>query len=294
MTITGRIIKGISGFYYVHDGHSRIFECKAKGVFRNLGIKPLVGDVVDVEIIDEISSIGNIVSIHDRKNTLLRPAVANIDQVVLVFAITSPLPSFNLLDRLLVYYKYQDIPVTICFNKVDLVSQEEIDEINSIYKDSDASLMFLSAKDNEGVDLIKDTFNHKTSVISGPSGVGKSTLINLLVPNAKMETGEISEKLKRGKHTTRHTELFFYRDDSFILDTPGFTSFNLDIVSADELKRYYPEFESRIGECKFDDCVHIKEIECCVKELVSKGIINITRYDNYTQIYSELQKQKRF
>ena len=294
MEITGKIIKGIAGFYYVHDGHSRIFECKARGVFRKDDIKPLPGDEVDFEIVDDEKLIGNITFIHPRKNTLLRPAVTNIDQALLIFAMTEPEPSFNLIDRLLVYYKYNNIPVKIVFNKTDLVSSEQITKYSEIYSRSEVEIYFVSILEKEGVDLIKKILNEKTTVVTGPSGVGKSTFINYIIPEAEMETASISEKLKRGRHTTRHTEIFFVDHDTFVLDTPGFTSFYLEGIEPNELKNYYPEFSPYDEECKFEDCAHIREDVCGVKNATNIGQINKLRYDNYRLIYSELKSQRKY
>ena len=203
----GKIIKGIAGFYYVRVVESGIYECKAKGVFRKEKIKPLVGDVVEIDILDDTQKKGNIVEILERKNELIRPAVANIDQALVVFAVTKPKPHFNLLDRFLIMMESKGIPVILCFNKKDIATEPEIQELKEIYASCGYQIVFTSALEEENVDEVKKLLEGKTTAIAGPSGVGKSSLINILQPEAQMETGSISEKIERGKHTTRHSEL---------------------------------------------------------------------------------------
>ncbi|MBQ5600252.1 MAG: ribosome small subunit-dependent GTPase A, partial [Lachnospiraceae bacterium] len=215
--MTGKIMKGIAGFYYVHDGISGVYECKAKGIFRNKKIKPLVGDDVEFTILDEEEKTGNIVDILDRENELIRPAVANIDQAMVVFAATAPEPNLNLLDRFLVTMESQDVPVVICFNKKDLVTEEEAKRLTSIYEAAGYEVHLTNAKSGEGIEQIRSLLRGKTTVLAGPSGVGKSTITNEIQPEAEMETGTISEKIKRGKHTTRHSELFFVETDTFVM-----------------------------------------------------------------------------
>ena len=204
----GKIIKGIAGFYYVHVVEFGVYECKAKGVFRKEKIKPLVGDNVEIEILDESEKKGNIVKILPRQNELIRPAVANIDQALVVFAITKPNPHFNLLDRFLVMMESKEIPVVLCFNKEDIATDPQVKELESIYESCGYPLVFVSAKKERGIETIRELLKGKTTAIAGPSGVGKSSIINILQPEADMETGAISTKIERGKHTTRHSELF--------------------------------------------------------------------------------------
>ena len=211
----GKIIKGIAGFYYVHVVESGVYECKAKGVFRKEKIKPLVGDNVEIEILDESEKKGNIVKILPRQNELIRPAVANIDQALLVFAITKPNPHFNLLDRFLVMMESKEIPVVLCFNKEDIATDPQVKELESIYESCGYPLVFVSAKKERGIETIRELLKGKTTAIAGPSGVGKSSIINILQPEADMETGAISTKIERGKHTTRHSELFAIDENSY-------------------------------------------------------------------------------
>ena len=292
--MTGKIIKGIAGFYYVHDGHSKVYECKAKGVFRNKKIKPLVGDNVEITILDEEKAQGNIDQILPRKNSLIRPAVANIDQAMVLFAITHPAPNLNLLDRFLVMMEIQEIPVIVCFNKVDLSDEQEMEKYRLIYEKAGYQVHFISTYDDTGLREIGDMLRGKTTVLAGPSGVGKSSLTNILQPLADMETGGISEKIERGKHTTRHSELFYVEEDTYMMDTPGFSSMYVEDLDEKELKDYFPEFEEYEDECKFLGCVHIGEKVCGVKGAVAAGKISSSRYDNYKLMYEELKNKRRY
>lgn len=287
-------MKGIAGFYYVHDGISGVYECKAKGIFRNKKIKPLVGDDVEFTILDEEEKTGNIVDILDRENELIRPAVANIDQAMVVFAATAPEPNLNLLDRFLVTMESQDVPVVICFNKKDLVTEEEAKRLTSIYEAAGYEVHLTNAKSGEGIEQIRSLLRGKTTVLAGPSGVGKSTITNEIQPEAEMETGTISEKIKRGKHTTRHSELFFVETDTFVMDTPGFSSMFVDNMKPEELQQFFPEFEEFIPDCRFLGCVHVGERECGVKDAVKEGTLSKDRYENYRLIYEELKNKRRY
>ena len=288
----GKIIKGIAGFYYVHVVHSGIYECKAKGVFRNKKIKPLVGDNVEIEILDEGNRIGNIINIYDRENELIRPAVSNISQALVVFAIANPMPNLNLLDRFLVMMERNGIDTIICFNKIDLVDEEEILKLRDIYVKAGYHVMFTSTKENMGIEEVLRVIDGKTTAFAGPSGVGKSSLLNALIPEANSQTGEISEKIKRGKHTTRHTEIFNVSDDTYLMDTPGFSSLYVNDFEKEELKNYFREFIEYNNGCRFTGCVHVNEPDCLVKEAVENGEINRSRYDNYILMYEEIKNKK--
>ncbi|MDD3253736.1 MAG: ribosome small subunit-dependent GTPase A [Lachnospiraceae bacterium] len=293
--MTGKIIKGIAGFYYVHDRNSRVYACKAKGIFRNRGIKPVVGDDVEFTVLDEAALEGNIDQILPRKNVLVRPASANVDQALVVFAITQPEPNLNLLDRFLVMMMVQEIPVTICFNKIDLLDGEQQENYRRIYEKAGYPVMFVSTYEDCGIEAVRSFLRGKTTILAGPSGVGKSSLTNLLQPEAEMETGSISEKIQRGKHTTRHAELFCVETDTYLMDTPGFSSMHLEEIEAGELKYYFPEFGNYESECRFlADCVHVGEPVCGVKAAVARGEISQSRYDNYLLLYQDLKERRKY
>jgi len=290
----GKIIKGIAGFYYVHVVESGVYECKAKGVFRKEKIKPLVGDDVEIEVLSESGREGNIEKILPRRNELIRPAVANIDQALVVFAIARPSPHFNLLDRFLVMMESKGIPVILCFNKEDIATDPQVEELKEIYADCGYPLLFTSARLGQNIDKVREVLKGRTTAVAGPSGVGKSSIINILQPEANMETGAISTKIERGKHTTRHTELFPVGEDAYIMDTPGFSSLYVNDFEKEELKQYFPEFAPFEGTCRFHGCDHIHEPGCGVKEALDKGLIHSARYKNYVDMYEELKKKRRY
>ncbi len=292
--MTGKIIKGIAGFYYVHTGNADVWECKAKGIFRNQKIKPLVGDDVELELLDEEKKLASIVEIFPRKSQLIRPAVANVDQALILFAAKDPEPNWSLLDRFLILMAKQKLPVIICFNKTDLVSEEEQKKIEDGYRNAGYEIRFLSAKQKAGTEEVFQLLDKKTTVLAGPSGVGKSTLVNLLQPGVVMETGAVSEKIKRGRHTTRHSEFIWISDDTYILDTPGFSSLELEEIEAEELKEYFPEFHPYEGECRFRGCVHENEPDCAVKQAVKDGMISKCRHDSYLLLYKDLKEKKKY
>ena len=290
----GKIIKGIAGFYYVHAEDGNVYECKAKGVFRNKKIKPLVGDNVEMDVINATELTGNVADILPRKNELIRPAVANIDQTLVVFASLSPAPNFNLLSRFLVMMDYQEIPTTICFNKSDQVSAEELKKLTEVFEGSGAQIIVTSVVTGEGMEELRDVLKGKTTSFAGPSGVGKSSILNEIFPDANSKTGNISEKINRGKHTTRHSEIFYLGEDTYIMDTPGFTSLDYNVVEADSLHYYFGEFDEYEGQCRFNGCVHVNEPDCAVKNAVEFGKINRTRYDIYTEMYKELKEKRKY
>lgn len=290
----GKIVKGIAGFYYVHVAESGIYECKAKGAFRNQKVKPLVGDNVRLEVLDEEQKKGNIEEILPRKNELIRPAVANIDQALVIFAAAKPKPNFNLLDRFLILMQYQKVPAVVCFNKQDMVDAEELQLLKNTYESAGYQVIFTSAAKEEGIQAVRDLLKGKTTTVAGPSGVGKSSLINLLSPEAEMETGDISRKIERGKHTTRHSELFALDEDTFICDTPGFSSIYLPEMEKEELGIYFPEIAEYEPFCRFQGCAHIHEPGCGVKEALEEKKISPIRYDNYKLLYEELKDKRRY
>ena len=272
---------------------STMYECKAKGIFRKEGKKPLVGDNVRIEVLDEDDKTANLVEILPRKNELIRPAVSNVDQAMVIFSLESPKPNGALLDRFLIMMEKQGVPVFICFNKEDLVSLDEAEHWKKIYRSCGYDVLLCSAGDGKGLDEIETRLTGRTTVVAGPSGVGKSSMTNLLLPDARMETGDIS-KIGRGRHTTRHSEIFHISGRSYLMDTPGFTSMNLPELEKEDLRFYFPEFEPLEGSCRFNGCVHMNEPDCAVKAAVSDGKIHKMRYESYTTMYQELKEQKKY
>ena len=290
----GKIVKGISGFYYVHVVGTGIYECKAKGVFRNRKVKPLVGDNVEIVVLDEEKHLGNVEEILPRKNELIRPAVSNIDMALVIFAAAKPDPNFNLLDRFLCMMEYQKVPVTICFNKCDLVSEEEKENLQKIYAPAGYDSLFTSVKTGENIDRLKALLAEKTTTVAGPSGVGKSSLVNELQTDVRMQTGAISDKIGRGKHTTRHSEIISIGQDTYIMDTPGFSSMDLPGFEKEDLWTCYPEFVPYEPECRFIGCSHIGEPDCGVKNALAEGKISRVRYDNYVMLYDEMKNIRKY
>ena len=290
----GKIIKGIGGFYYVDNGKNKVYACRAKGIFRKQDIKPLVGDNVEFTVLDEADMEGNVDEILPRKNALIRPAAANVDQALVVFALIHPAPNLNLLDRFLVMMEREQVPVSICFNKSDLAGEETVREYRDIYGKAGYPVLIVSAREQEGLEAVRDFMRGKTTVLAGPSGVGKSSLTNAIHPGASMETGEISRKIERGKHTTRHSELFFLEEDTYMMDTPGFSSIFPPDMEAGELKDYFPEFAHFADSCRFGGCVHVGERDCGVKEALARGEVSKSRYENYVLMYEELKNRRRY
>ena len=288
----GRIIKGIGGFYYVYTDDG-IYTCKAKGVLRKDGKKPLVGDYVELDVLPDEEMIGSITDILERSNSLIRPNVANIDQALIIFALKSPEPNFVTLDKMILQYKMQNIPVILCFNKEDLVNDDFCKRVIDDYSDSGCSIYITSASNNDGIQELAKALSGKTSAVAGPSGAGKSSIINCLCDRSVMLTGDISSKLERGKHTTRHSEIIPIDADTFIMDTPGFSSFELYDISAEDLASMYDEF-SMSSECRFQPCSHTHEPGCAIKNQVNMGNISKRRYDNYVYIFGELSKMRRY
>lgn len=290
----GKIIKGIAGFYYVHVPEQGVYECKARGVFRNQSVKPLIGDNVTIQVLENEEYKGNILEIKERKNALIRPTVANIDQAMIVFSVNQPKPNLNLLDRFLIMIEQENIPVNICFNKVDTLDDNEIEKMQLIYERIGYSVYLTSALLNNGINNLSEALFNKTTVFAGPSGVGKSSILNLIQKEVYLETGAISEKAQRGKHTTRHAELICFDEHSYVVDTPGFSSLSLDTLQPGDLKDFFIEFDQYKDGCKFLGCNHINEPDCGVKKALSEGKISESRYNNYQLIYEELKNIRRW
>lgn len=290
----GKIIKGIAGFYYVKCDDGITYECKAKGVFRKDHRKPLVGDDVYMDVIDEQKHIGNICDLLERKNELIRPAVANIDQALVIFAAAAPEPNLGLLDRFLIQMEYAGIDTIICFNKTDLVESAEETRLRKIYESAGYRVLTISAANKEGIAQIEEVLKGKVTTVAGPSGVGKSTLVNCLQSETVMETGDISAKIERGKHTTRHSQLMEIDKDTYIFDTPGFSSLSVSELLPEELKACFPEFSRYEDTCRFLGCAHIHEPDCGVKEALAAGEISKERYEDYVNLYTECKDKRRY
>lgn len=281
----GTIIKGVGGLYFVKADDSKTYECRARGIFRKEKIKPMIGDRVEIDIDGEN---GIICEIEKRKSELVRPPVANIDTLAAVSSSADPEPDFYLIDKLLIMSEVRGITPIICITKTDLNSPDSVMEV---YKNTGYRIFSVCSKTNEGIDVLADFLKGKTTAFAGLSGVGKSSLLNHIV-DRELKTGEISAKISRGKHTTRHVELFETGDGGFVLDTPGFSSFEPDSIKESELAECFPEMRKYNNQCRFNGCSHTHEPECAVKDAVSDGLISKQRYDSYCRIYEILKNHK--
>ncbi|WP_026476446.1 ribosome small subunit-dependent GTPase A [Alkaliphilus transvaalensis] len=289
----GRIIKGIGGFYYI-DFHGSIYECKARGIFRKNKVIPMVGDYVVISVTDEDKRLGMIEEIKERQTELIRPPVSNVDQAIVVFAVAQPDPNFSLLDRFIVLAESQRLEIVICINKMDIDDNNLKEEIIKIYGGAGYPIIFTSKYDEASLEQLKEKLKNKTTVFAGPSGVGKSTLLNRIQSNLVLQTGEISAKTARGKHTTRHVELIPYHESGWVVDTPGFSSLTIDFMEEVELAGAFREFHQFQDDCKFLSCIHENEPKCGIKEAVDEGKIPNTRYNSYLQLLEEVRKNRRY
>ena len=283
----GKIIKGIGGFYYVKTEDGEVTECRARGIFRKENIKPFVGDNVEFS---KDSKMGYVEKIMPRKNMLLRPAVANIDAIVIVLAAKEPEPDTLLCDKIILSAEIAGIEPIVCINKSDLRSS---DDLVKVYKNAGYKAFCVSAKDKNAKDIIMPYIKDKTTAFSGLSGVGKSTLLGIIT-GTEQETGAVSQKIKRGRHTTRCVELMELCDSGYVLDTPGFSSFEIGGISADALKNYFPEMRRLGDKCRFKGCSHIDEPDCAVKAELLCGNIAESRYESYKVFYDTLKRVKEW
>lgn len=286
--ISGKIVKALSGFYYVQTDDGLV-ECKARGRFRKEGVTPLVGDHVEISV---ENGKGMLETICTRSNSFVRPAVANLDMLVLLVSEAIPVTEPFLIDRITAIAGDQNVPVVICVNKSDLESGARLAEI---YTKAGYEVVSTSAVTGEGIDRLRQLISGKTVAFSGNSGVGKSSILNCLDPALNVETGEVSEKLGRGRHTTRHIELFALDETTFVADTPGFSSFDteqMEIILKENLQYAFPDFAPYIGRCQFHDCAHLKEPGCCVTEAVRDGEIQPSRYESYVRLYEKAKDIK--
>ncbi|GFI60873.1 small ribosomal subunit biogenesis GTPase RsgA [Clostridiales bacterium] len=291
--LSGTIIKGIGGFYYIST-ISGVYECRARGRFRKEGIKPAVGDHVQISVIDEANKKGSLDVIESRKNCLIRPRAANIDQAVIVFSSVSPEFNPDIMDRFIVLAEQQHMEIVICINKIDLDIDEKYKEICDIYLKAGFDVIPISACKNLGINLIRDRLRGKTSILAGPSGVGKSSTVNAIKPDIMAEVGEISKKIDRGRHTTRQSELIQLEENTYIVDSPGFTSLDMRGIEPEQLELYFREFAPYLGDCRYNGCKHINEETrfCGIKSQVGKNISE-SRYLRYKDIYDEIIEERK-
>lgn len=290
--IEGRIIKGIGGFYYI-ETEKGLYECRARGIFRKNKITPLVGDFVKISVVDEDNKKGVVEEIQERKTELVRPPIANVNKALIVFAVKNPTPHLSLLDRFIVLAERENLEIVIILTKIDLDNDNTFEKIKNIYEPCGYKVIGVSNLENKNIDKVKEELKDNTVVFAGPSGVGKSSLLNQIDSNFQLKTGDVSDKIKRGKHTTRHAELFELKFGGMVADTPGFSSLTLDDIEDIDLKDYFIEFED-YDDCKFGSrCIHQNEPNCAVKEAVENGEIPKERYESYIQLLNEIRQGKR-
>lgn len=285
----GTIMKGIGGFYYVRTDRG-IIECKARGKFRYNGLSPMVGDKVEIKLEKEQ---GVIDEICPRISQLKRPAVANVTQALVVFSFNHPEVNEDLLNKFLISCEFNLLKPIVCFNKLDLADEENKLDVIDMVRNVGYEVIFLKAKEGYGIEKVKEKLKDNITVLCGPSGVGKSTILNVICGRELMETGQISRKLNKGKHTTRHSEIIEL-EDGFMVDTPGFSSLDIGHITKDKLQYCFPEFVEFIGMCKFTGCVHNKEPDCAVKEALYNDKINKRRYELYIKTLNDISSKKKY
>ncbi len=283
----GIIVKGIGGFYYVKSADAVVYECKARGVFRKKKVVPMIGDRVRIEV---KNAKGSIAEILKRTTVLVRPPVANVDTLVIVVAAAAPDPNLQLVDKMLVNAHLAGIEPVICINKTDIDMR---DDLYDIYSKAGYKVMRTCAEKNEGIEELSEYIKGRVSAFAGLSGVGKSSILRRIT-GMELETGAVSEKIQRGRHTTRHVELLELKCGGFVLDTPGFGSLETEIIKTGELQHCFPEMDRVAGMCKFRGCSHINEPECAVKRALENGDVAQSRYESYKEIYEVLKSVKEW
>jgi len=288
----GRIVKAISGFFYVQTSNG-VFSCKGRGILKKNDLTPLVGDLVLFSVTNKDDNEGILEDLIPRNSELLRPPVANVDQLLIVFSYTQPTPNYVLLDRILVMAESQHLPSIVCFNKTDLI--DDVDgSLMEAYEEMGYIVIKTSAITGEGLTSLKKALKGRTTALAGSSGVGKSTLINSMFPQFSLETGEISKKIQRGKHTTRHSELHQIDEETWIMDTPGFSTLSILDIEDTELRDYFKDFARAQLNCRFKTCLHLEEPGCGVKKALQDGTIHWNRYQNYVNLLEEIRKNRRY
>lgn len=289
--MTGRIVKALSGFYYVlYDG--TVFECRASGLLRKRKETPLVGDSVEFELLKD--NKGYVTAVNERRNSLVRPPIANIDIMFIISSAQCPKPNFQVIDRMIAIAEKNGIEPIVLFNKSDLTP---LDDYVDIYRRAGFESFAVSCISGENIDRIRERIKGKISLFCGNSGVGKSSILNYLNEDFEIKTGEVSEKLGRGRHTTRHTQFYFLDEDTMIADSPGFSSIETErmaFILKEELPNLFREFAPFVSDCRFNSCAHLKEKDCAVRAAVERGEISQSRYQSYVSMYEETKNLKEW
>ena len=288
----GIIISNISDLYHVETDTNEMYQCRARGKLKTEDIKPVTGDIVEIEITDEQKNEGIITKIAQRKNYTKRPKMANLSQIILVVSMKLPKPDLILLDKQLAYAEYMGIKPIICLNKIDLVDQQHVAAIENVYKNIGYKIITTNAKTGESIDKIQQVLQNNITAFSGNSGVGKSTLINAIFKQNVTQEGHISQKNRRGKNTTTQVQLYKINSNSYIADTPGFSTFSIEEIESQDLCHYFKEFVPYIANCEFASCNHIKEENCGIKQAIEEGKITQERYERYCKIWNELKEKE--